>query len=76
MNWWVPSQVPSAATFATEAAFGLSGFFNVILLVNTRPGLFGQLPPARPPSITESEDQIDKRDMAGDGHMLERLPPC
>jgi len=25
-------------------------------LVTTRPGLFGQLPPARPPSITESEE--------------------
>jgi len=69
-------QVPAAATFATDATFGLSGFFNVILLVTTRPetGLFGQLmfeAPARPPSILESEGNGE---MADDDYRLARLP--
>ena len=82
ITWWVPPsqhEVPSAATFATDAVFGLSGFINAILLVTTRPesGLFGQLmftPPAKPPSIVESEDQVDNGEMAGDDYMLGRLP--
>ena len=46
---------PSAATFFACALFGLSGFFNVVLLLTTKPesGLFGRLmftAEARPPS--------------------------
>jgi hypothetical protein len=46
--------VPSAATLVSAAIFGLSGFFNVLLLLTTKPesGLFGQLmfiSPAQPP---------------------------
>ena len=56
------SHMPSAATLASEAIFGLSGFFNVILLLTTKPGsgLFGQLmfiSPAQPPSNMVSDDE-------------------
>jgi hypothetical protein len=39
------STVPAAATFAVGTIFNLSGLFNVILLLTTRPesGLFGKL---------------------------------
>jgi len=50
------NQVPAAATFAVASVFALSGFFNVVLLLTTRPEaeLFGGivsergLPPAGP----------------------------
>jgi len=50
------NQVPAAATFAVGSVFALSGFFNVVLLLTTRPEaeLFGGmvsehgLPPAGP----------------------------
>lgn len=49
-------QVPPAATFVAVSIFGLSGFFNVILLLTTRrtSGLFGELmftAPSRTPII-------------------------
>ena len=49
------SSVPSAATFSVCALFGLSGLFNVVLLMTTKPesGLFGRLmftAEAKPPS--------------------------
>lgn len=51
-------KVPSALTFTAVSLFGLSGFFNVILLFRTRPssGIFGKLMlrrPVRPPSPVE-----------------------
>jgi hypothetical protein len=59
------SHMPSAATLASEAIFGLSGFFNVILLLTTKPGsgLFGHLmfiSPAPPPlNISDPERSTD-----------------
>ena len=57
------NQVPAAATFAVGSIFALSGFFNVVLLLKTRPEaeLFGGmisegvLPPAGPlePQVPE-----------------------
>ena len=49
------NSVPPAATFSVCALFGLSGLFNVVLLMTTKPesGLFGRLmftAEARPPS--------------------------
>ena len=54
----MPNHVPSAATFSTESIFGLSGFINAILLVTTRPRIFG-LQGHGPPSIAEPEVQVD-----------------
>lgn len=50
------AHVPPAATFVAVSIFGLSGFFNVILLLTTRrtSGLFGELmftAPSRTPII-------------------------
>ena len=56
--------IPSAAVFASVSMFNLSGFFNVVLLLNTKPnsGLFGHLvfvSPRRPPSPTLSDSLTD-----------------
>ena len=72
------SYVPPSAEFAVVCFFGLSGFFNVILLLKTRPtaGLFGQLmllPPARPPSATEL--RAGRNDVETMRSGLGRLPP-
>lgn len=61
------SHMPSAATLASEAIFGLSGFFNVILLIITKPGsgLFGQLmfvSPAQPPSDPYRDERSTEND--------------
>jgi len=66
--------VPPAATFSAVTIFGLSGFFNVILLMKTRPstGLFGHLmflQPARPPVL----EQIDGAEPVN--KEFGRLPP-
>ena len=71
------NDVPSAATFVGTAIFGLSGFFNVILLITTKPesGLFGQLmfrSPTAPPSILELDQDIDAE--REEGYMIGRLP--
>jgi len=65
---WVQGNksVSSAFTFFAVSIFALSGFFNSILLLKTRPasGLFGQLMfrvPARPPSV-RSGDDVEQRD--------------
>lgn len=52
--------MPSAATFTVEAIFGLSGFFNVILLLTTRPesGLFGQLMFVSPARLTPADSRF------------------
>jgi len=44
------SRMPPAVTFAVVTIFGLSGFFNSILLVTTRrtSGLFGEFIPTTP----------------------------
>lgn len=45
------ASTPPAAIFACISLFALSGFFNVILLLNTKPncGLFGNLASVRRP---------------------------
>ena len=53
--------IPSAAIFFSVTMFTLSGFFNVVLLLNTKPnsGLFGHLvfvSPRRPPNVPTSSD--------------------
>jgi len=58
------SAVPPPATFTAVSLFGLSGFFNAVLLMKTRPssGLFGQLmfaPLARLPELHNNMDQVD-----------------
>lgn len=70
--------VPPSATFAAVSFFGLSGFFNVILLLKTRPtsGLFGQLMflhPARPPSAIALRGGPSDVETVQSG--LGRLPP-
>jgi len=53
------NHVPAAATLAVTSVFALSGFFNVVLLLTTRPEaeLFGGmvfedgLPPGPPPAV-------------------------
>lgn len=71
------NNVPATATLASEAIFGLSGFFNVILLLTTKPesGLFGQLmfiSPARPPlSIF---DPYQDEGLTVDEHRLGKVP--
>jgi len=59
--------VPPAATFAAVSIFGLSGFFNVILLMKTRPsiGLFGLQPP-----VLEQPDETEPANKE-----FGRLPP-
>jgi hypothetical protein len=69
------SHMPSAATLASETIFALSGFFNVVLLLVTKPGsgLFGQLmfnSPAQPPS----DPCRDERSMENE-YGLGKLPP-
>ena len=54
--------MPSGATLAVSAIFGLSGFLNVFLMMTTRPksGLFGQLmllSPARPPAVLHQDGE-------------------
>jgi hypothetical protein len=71
------SFVPPAATFAVVSIFGLSGFFNVILLLKTRPssGLFNQLmflQPARPPVLPQHPEIAEAAEPADIG--LGRLP--
>ncbi len=70
------SHMPSAVTLASEAIFGLSGFFNVILLIVTKPGsgLFGQLmfiSPAQPPSDPYRDERLIENEYG-----LGKLPPC
>jgi len=50
------TSAPIAATFATDSLFALSGFFNVILLLYTKPnvGLFGNLVLVSPQQLPES----------------------
>lgn len=67
----------SAATLTSQAVFGLSGFFNVLLLLTTKPesGLFGQLmfiSPARPP-LTISDPFRDERSTE-DEYQMGKLP--
>ncbi len=57
------TNTPIAAIFATDSLFALGGFFNVILLLNTKPnsGLFGDLVlvSQRLPGPTLSKSQAD-----------------
>lgn len=62
MNYTLDSNAIRGITLAANAVSSLSGFLDVILLLNTRPssGLFGNLMfigPARPPSSGELEDE-------------------
>ncbi|KDR75017.1 hypothetical protein GALMADRAFT_69346 [Galerina marginata CBS 339.88] len=62
------NRVPSTATLAVTALFGLSGVCNVILLLTTRPALFGRyskFSSSRPPSIVTTDD---------DGHTRRGVP--
>jgi len=57
------TSIPVAAAFATFTLFSLSGFFNVVLLLSTRPkaGIFSSLvPPQLPPEPTLSNSQADE----------------
>lgn len=68
--------VPPAATFAAFTLFALSGFFNVVLLLKTRPasGLFGQLMfrlPVKPPLLHERDGRRCDVEMTD----LGRAPP-
>jgi len=61
--------IPSAASFFAISIFNLSGFFNVVLLLSTRPnsGLFGKLvfePVRRPPSTESLPDQYQANGVA------------
>jgi hypothetical protein len=52
------TSTPIAATFATDFLFALSGFFNVILLLNAKPnvGLFGDLVFVSPQRLPGSQE--------------------
>lgn len=71
--------VPAVWDFVVITLFGLSGFFNVILLLNTRPdsGLFGNLmftSPVGPPSPLPLEPSSLPASMPSRVNDDERLP--
>ena len=68
-------KVPSALTFTAVSLFGLSGFFDTILLFRTRPssGIFGELMfrrPVRPPSPVEQPGTSSSHGQRGDGGIV------
>ena len=83
------NSIPPTATFASISLFALSGFFNVVLLLYTKPnsGLFGNLvlsAPRRPPErqstrlavpdIYQSSIQTSERKEASSSEGLGMLP--
>jgi len=70
---FVGTKISPTATLAVVAVFGLSGFFNVILLLKTRPslGLFGHLMFLRPAApLLPDDHRVQMVDMG-----LGRPPP-